>query len=125
MSWGGVIQAGSVGFVEVVEQVGEEGGPVVLVSVVGVVALAGEDRDELGSGVEEAAAFANRFVDAVECGRSVAVAVAEEALVVGGDAVHDLAGGAAGELVAVVVGFDGGGDAEVFVGDGAVGVMRA
>ena len=39
----------------------EEGGPVGLVVVGGVVALADEDGHELGSGVEEAAAFADRF----------------------------------------------------------------
>ena len=76
------------------------------------------------SGFEEAASFADRFVDAVEGGGAVAVAVAEEALVVGGDSGHDLAGGAGGELVGVVVGFDCGGDAEVLVGDGAVGDAR-
>ena len=65
-SWGGVIEARSVGVVEVVEQIREEICAVGLLAFDGVVALAGQDRDELGSGVEEAAAFADRFVGAVE-----------------------------------------------------------
>ena len=45
------------GFVEVREDVGEEFGALRLVVVGGVVALAYEDGDELGSGLEEAASF--------------------------------------------------------------------
>ena len=44
----------------------------------GVVALAAEDGDELGSGLEEAAAFADGVEPAVEFEGSGAVAVAEE-----------------------------------------------
>ncbi len=57
-----------------------------------MVALADEDGHELGAGLEEAAAFADRFVDAVEGGGPVAVSVAEESAVVNSEAGHDLAG---------------------------------
>jgi hypothetical protein len=40
------------------DEVLEEGGPIGLVVVAGVVALAEQDGDELGSGVEVAARFA-------------------------------------------------------------------
>ena len=76
--WRGAIQAWSGGVVEVVDEAGEEVGPVGLVVLAGVVALAGEDGDELGAGLEEAASFADRFVGAVERCGPVAVAVAEE-----------------------------------------------
>ena len=44
----------------------------------GVVALAAQDGDELGTGLEEAAAFADGVEAAVELEGSGAVAVAEE-----------------------------------------------
>jgi hypothetical protein len=44
--------------------------------------------DELGSGVEEPAAFADALVRAVERGGAVAVPVAEEPAVVGGESSH-------------------------------------
>jgi hypothetical protein len=45
----------------------------------GVVALAAQDGDELGAGVEESAAFADRLEAAVQLERAGAVAVAEQA----------------------------------------------
>ncbi len=87
------MQARSRGGVEVVEEVGEEPGSFALVVVGGVVALADEHGHELGVSLEEAAAFADRFVDAVEGGGAVAVPVAEESAVVSSEAGHDLAGG--------------------------------
>ena len=72
------MQARSRGGVEVVEQVGEQSGPFVLLVIGGVVALADEDVHELGAGLEEAAVLADRLVDAVEGGGPVAVSVAEE-----------------------------------------------
>ena len=84
-SWGVVIEAGSAGVVQVVEEVGEESGSFGLVVVGGVVALADEDGHELGAGLEEATAFADRFVDAVEGCGPVAVSVAEQAAMVGED----------------------------------------
>jgi hypothetical protein len=41
----------------------------------GVVALMSEDLDDLGSGLEEAAAFADGLEPAVEIGRAAAVTV--------------------------------------------------
>ena len=111
--WGWVVDA--------VEEGGEDGCSVWLVVLGGVVSLLDEDGDELGCGVEEAAAFADGFEVAVERDGSGAVAVAEVASVVGGEASHVAAldVGVDG-LVGVVAGLDGFGDAEVFVGDGAV-----
>ena len=88
------------GVVELVDDVAEEVGSLWLVVLGGVVALAGEDGDELGSGLEEAAAFAHGFVDTVERGGPVAVSVAEEASVVGSESGHGVAGGAAGSAPA-------------------------
>jgi len=75
--------------VDAVDEAGEELGTVVLVSFFGVVALTLQDRDELGSGVEEPASFADRLEVAVERGGSCAVAVAEEPSVVGGESPID------------------------------------
>ena len=85
------MEARSARGVEVVEHVCEEPGSFVLVAVGGVVSLADEDGCELGAGFEEAAAFTDRFVDAVESGWAVAVAVAEESTVVCGESGHDRA----------------------------------
>ena len=49
-----------------------------LVSVGGVVALAEQDGDELGAGLEVDAAFADGFEAAVELDGSTAVAVAQQ-----------------------------------------------
>jgi hypothetical protein len=60
-SWGGVIEAQSGGVVEVGDDVREEVGSFGLVVFAGVVALAGENGDELGAGLEEAGFV--RYVD--------------------------------------------------------------
>jgi hypothetical protein len=74
--------------VDAVEEAVEESGAVVLVAVEGVVSLASQDRDELGSGVEESASFADGLEVAVERGGPRAVSVAEKSSVVGGKASH-------------------------------------
>ena len=75
--------------VDAVEEAVEELGAVVLVAVEGVVALASQDRDELGSGVEEPASFADRLEAAVERGGPRAVSVAEQPSVVSGEVTPD------------------------------------
>jgi hypothetical protein len=57
----------------------EEDGAIGLVVVAGVVALAQQDGDELGSGGEVGARFAGRFHAAVELDGSCAQPVAEHA----------------------------------------------
>ena len=101
----------------------EEGGFGLVASFGSVVALASEEGDELGSGLEEPALLADGFVDAVDAEGPVAVAVAEEASVgFDGEAFHVGAFEVSGQRSCLVVGgFDGLGDSEVFVGDGAVG----
>jgi hypothetical protein len=56
----------SSGVVDAIEEAGEDLGAVVVAVVDGVVVLASEDLDELGSGVVEAAAFADGLELAVE-----------------------------------------------------------
>ena len=99
----------------------EESGAVVLVAFDGVVALASQDRDELGAGVEEPASFADRLEVAVERRGSCAVSVAEQPSVVSGEASHVGALDRGGKrLAGPVAGFDSFGDAEVLVGHGAI-----
>jgi hypothetical protein len=69
----------SSGFGDVVEDVVEELGSFGLVVVLGVVALAEEDGDVLGSGLEVGAGFAGGFHAAFELGGACAKAVAEHA----------------------------------------------
>jgi hypothetical protein len=94
----------------------------VVAVVDGVVVLASEDLDELGSGVVEAASFADGLELAVEGGRSGAVAVAEQPAMVGGQAAHVRAGRFSGKrLGGPVVVLDGLGHSEVLIGDGSIG----
>src|SRR5918995_4911408 len=116
----GVIEACSFVGVDAVEELGEDVGAVVVAVVDGVVVLASEDLDELGSGVVEAAAFADGLELAVEGGGPCAVAVAEEPAVVGSEAAHVAAGRFGGErLGAAGVVLDGFGHPEVLIPDGA------
>ena len=102
----------------------EDGDEVVLVAFGGVVALAEQDGDELGSGGEVDAGLTDGFEGAVEFGGSGAVAVAEEsALHLEPQAPHLFAFGGGGQFDGCggVEGFDLFGDGEVFVGDLAIG----
>src|SRR3954453_14834694 len=84
----------------------------------GVVSLAAQDGDELGAGVVEAAAFADRLEAAVELEWSGAVAVAEEPAVEPVVVAIRIGGGGGWWLVG---GLDGAGGVEVLLGDGGVG----
>jgi hypothetical protein len=102
----------------------EDGDEVLLVAFGGVVALANEDGDELGSGGEVDAGLTDGLEGAVELGGSGAVAVAEEpALHLEPEPPHLLAFGRSWQLDrgGGVEGFDLFGDGEVFVGHLAVG----
>ena len=72
--WGSLV----VGVVDDVDEVVVEPGAGGVGVGGGVVALAAQDGDELGSGLVEAAAFADGLEAAVELERSGAVAVAEQ-----------------------------------------------
>jgi hypothetical protein len=56
---------------DAVDELVEEGGPVVLAVVAGVVALTGQDGQELGAGAEVGAGLAGRFQPAVQLGGAV------------------------------------------------------
>src|SRR5205807_6088537 len=101
----------------------EQGGPVGLSVVAGVVALADQDGQELGAGAEVGAGLAGGFHPAVQLGGAGAQAVAEHAGVrfaaEPGHAGALVVGGQLGRLA--VEGVDLGADRGVFVGDDPVG----
>jgi hypothetical protein len=65
------------------DEVVEELDPVVLTALVGVLPLALQDGDELGTGLEEPTPFADTLEDAVEKGGPRAVTVGQQSAVVG------------------------------------------
>jgi len=87
----------------------------------GVVVLGLQGGTELDAGLE-AAALADRLEGAVELGRSGAVAVSEQAVMLAAQPGHLGADRVAGQRPALFVeGVDLVGDGEVLIGDGAVG----
>jgi len=74
--------------VDLLEEALEELSPVLLAVVDGVFALAPQDGQELGPGLEKAAAFADGLEGAIEADRTGAVTVPQEPAVLGGDAAH-------------------------------------
>ena len=84
----------------------------------GVVASAAQDGDELGSGLEEAAAFTDRVESAVGLDGSGAMTVAEQTSVELGGVTHRVI---RVHRSCAVAGFEGAGGVEVLVGDGGVG----
>ena len=69
------MEAHSAVFVDLLQETLEELHPVFLSVAIGVVSLPAQDREELGTGLEEAAAFADRLEGAVEARRPGAVTI--------------------------------------------------
>ena len=77
------MEAHSLGLGDSFDEVVEEPTPVALTALVGVLALALQDRDELGTGLEETTPFADALEDAVEQGGPRAVTVGQQSAMVG------------------------------------------
>ena len=74
--------------VDVLDEALEELCPILLTVADGVVSLAAQDGEELGTGFEEATALTDRLEGAVEPGRSSAVTIPQQSPVLGGDPTH-------------------------------------
>ena len=119
--WTEDIEAHSGPRVDVVDEALEELSPVILTVTDGVISLAAKDGQKLGTGLEEAAPFADRLELAVEPGRSGAVAVTQEATMLGSDPSHVGTFDAGRKrLPGLVTCFDGLGHPEVLLGHGPI-----
>ena len=119
--WTEDIEAHSGLRVDVVDEALEELSPVLLTVADGVISLAAKDGQELGTGLEEAAPFADGLEVAVEPGGSGAVTVTQEATMLGGDPSHVGTFDAGRKrLSALVARFDGLGHPEVLLGHGPI-----
>ena len=87
-TWAEAMEAHSALSVDLLEEAIEELHPVLLAVADGVVSLAAQDGEELGSGLEEATALTDRLEGAVEPDRSGAVTIPQESPVLGGDPAH-------------------------------------
>ena len=76
------MEAHSLGVGDSFDEAVEEVGAVALTALVGVLALALQDGEELRAGLEEATAFADALEGAVEQSRPRAVTVGEESAMV-------------------------------------------
>ena len=117
------MEAHSLGIGDSFNEALEELTPVALTALIGMLALALQDRDELRPGLEEAAPLTDALEGAAEECRSRAVTVGKQAAVIAdrrrARTRSSTRRGGAGE--SVVLGLDRFGHLEVRVGDGLIG----
>src|SRR5579863_7006074 len=111
------MEAHSLGVGDSFNEVVEELGAISLTALVGVLALALQDSDELRTSFEEPTLFADALEDAVEKDRPGAVTIGQESAVVGSGLLRsgDRSRGQGGARESVVLGLDRLGHLEVRV----------